>query len=64
MAVRDRLLELVDTFGRNLSVYKSGDYNETQVRVEFIDPLFELLGRDERYGLTDEEPRIVEEATP
>lgn len=64
MAVPDRLLQLVDTFGHNLNVYKSGDYNETQVRVEFADPLFQLLGRDERYGLTDEELRIVEEATP
>lgn len=46
MAVPDRLLQLVDTFERNLSVYKSGGYNETQARVEFIDPLFELLGWD------------------
>lgn len=46
MAVPDLLLDRVDAFGRNLSVYKSGGYNETQVRVEFIDPLFELLGWD------------------
>lgn len=64
MAVPDRLLQLVDTFGRNLNVYNSGGHNETQVRVEFIDPLFELLGWDELHGLTDEELRIVEEATP
>ncbi|MCU0292887.1 MAG: hypothetical protein MUF10_12995 [Thermoanaerobaculaceae bacterium] len=64
MAVPDRLLQLVDTFGRNLNVYKSGGYNETQVRVEFIDPLFDLLGWDRMYGLTGLEVRVVEEATP
>lgn len=64
MAVPDRLLQLVDTFGRNLCVYTSGRYSETQVRVELVDPLFELLGWDELVGLTDEEIRLVEEATP
>jgi hypothetical protein len=64
MAVTDRLLQLVDTFGRNLSVYKSGGYNETQIRAEFIDPLFDLLGWNDLYGLTDEEIRIVGEVSP
>jgi hypothetical protein len=36
----------VDRFDRNLEAYKSGAYNETQVRREFLDPLFEALGWD------------------
>jgi hypothetical protein len=38
--------ELVDRFDRNREAYKSGTYNETQVRREFIDPLFKALGWD------------------
>jgi hypothetical protein len=38
--------ELVARFDRNREAYKSGNYNETQVRREFIDPLFKALGWD------------------
>lgn len=44
MAAPEGLSRLIDRFARNLSAYTSGAYNETQVRVEFIDPFFELLG--------------------
>ena len=37
---------LIDRFQRNLPAYKSGKYNETQARVEFVDPLFMALGWD------------------
>ena len=37
-------LTLVERFDRNREAYRSGDYNETRARVEFIDPLFEALG--------------------
>lgn len=40
------ILELIERFERNLEAYKSGNYNETQVRREFIDPFFEALGWD------------------
>ena len=46
MAPPDVLVELVERFGRNIDAYKSGQYNETQVRREFIDPLFIALGWD------------------
>ncbi len=39
---------LVEHFARNLELYKRPEYKETQVRVEFIDPLFEALGWDVR----------------
>ncbi|MEW5959630.1 MAG: N-6 DNA methylase [Chloroflexota bacterium] len=38
--------ELVKRFDDNLADYKRGLYNETQVRREFIDPLFKVLGWD------------------
>lgn len=40
------LQQLVDRFHEQLDAYKSGHYNETQVRRDFIDPLFKLLGWD------------------
>ncbi len=35
------VLTLVENFERHIDAYKSGPYNETQLRREFIDPLFE-----------------------
>jgi len=71
--------KLVERFRDNRDVYCSSVYNEAQARHEFIDPLVRgklLIQRQidatdkqidqlvyELYGLTDEEIRIVEEAT-
>lgn len=38
--------ELIERFERNREAYRSGQYNETQVRREFIDPMFKALGWD------------------
>jgi predicted type IV restriction endonuclease len=38
--------ELIERFDRNRETYLSGDYNETQLRREFIDPFFAALGWD------------------
>jgi predicted type IV restriction endonuclease len=38
--------QLVERFDRNLAAYRSGQYNEAQVRQEFINPFFEALGWD------------------
>jgi type I restriction-modification system DNA methylase subunit len=46
MSVPDRIRELIETFDNNLESYKKGNYNETQVRREYIDPFFEELGWD------------------
>ncbi len=46
MRAPDTLLSLVDRFSDNRDAYKRGAYNETQLRREFIDPLFEALGWD------------------
>jgi len=37
---------LVETFDRNITAYKNQQYNEAQLRREFIDPFFEELGWD------------------
>ena len=42
----DPILRLVDRFHQQREVYTSSNYNETQVRREFIDPFFKALGWD------------------
>ena len=46
MDVPERIKKLIETFDYNLETYKKGPYNETQVRLEFINPFFEELGWD------------------
>jgi type I site-specific restriction endonuclease len=46
MGVPEKIIRLVERFDENLDAYKQGRYNETQVRREFIDPLFQSLGWD------------------
>jgi len=46
MTLPQPVADLVDRFHRNRDAYLSGQYNETQVRHEFIDPMFESLGWD------------------
>src|SRR4030067_3045110 len=41
-----KISNLVDRFQNNLDAYQSPAYNETQLRIEFIDPFFEALGWD------------------
>jgi len=41
-----QILELVARFRENLSAYKSPQYNEAQLRKEFLDPFFKELGWD------------------
>jgi len=46
LAAPKEIVELVERFESNREAYKSGHYNETQVRREFVDPLFKALGWD------------------
>ncbi len=46
MAAPKEILEPVERFERNPDAYRSGHYNETQVRREFLDPFFKALGWD------------------
>ncbi len=48
MAVPTKVEELVQRFDRDRRAYRSGYYNETQVRGDFVDPLLQELGWDVR----------------
>jgi type I restriction-modification system DNA methylase subunit len=43
---KQNIKKLVERFRYNFDVYKKSAYNETQVRIEFIDPFFEAMGWD------------------
>lgn len=42
----DQVKRLVENFSEHYTSYKNSSYNETQLRREFLDPLFEALGWD------------------
>ena len=42
----NRLLELVRAYSEHFAQYSQMDYNETEVRNDFVNPLFEILGWD------------------
>lgn len=44
--VPDPIIELVERFKQNIETYKSTAYNETVLRVEFINPFWKALGWD------------------
>ena len=46
VTVPGEILDLVKRFERNREACRSDRYNETQVRVDFIDPFMALLGWD------------------
>jgi len=46
MPAPDSLKDLVERFDEHRAAYRSGKYNETQLRREFLDPFFEALGWD------------------
>ena len=46
MTAPNGIRKLVERFDRNSASYLSSQYNETQLRREFVDPVFELLGWD------------------
>jgi len=44
--VPQAVLDLIEKFDRNIDEYKNPQYNETLIRVEFVNPLFKALGWD------------------
>jgi len=44
--IPSRIIDLIETFDRNIEDYKRQGYHEAGVRKEFIDPFFEALGWD------------------
>jgi hypothetical protein len=58
-----QLHDLVNRFREQLPDYKGGRYNETQLRRDFLDPLFRLLGwdMDNRAGYAETFREVVHE---
>jgi len=44
MPAPQAVLDLIERFERNWEAYRTGRYNEAQMRAEFIDPFFKALG--------------------
>ena len=63
MTVPTKISELIERFDRNLEAYKQGKYNETQVRLEFINPFFAELGWDitNKQGYAEAYKEVVHE---
>jgi hypothetical protein len=60
---RAAIADLVERYDRNRDHYASPAYNETQARIEFIDPFFEALGWDiaNRAGHADPYKDVIHE---
>jgi type I restriction-modification system DNA methylase subunit len=58
-----QISNLVERFERNIEAYRSPAYNETQLRREFIDPFFEVLGWDvaNKAGYAEQYKDVVHE---
>lgn len=63
MPVPSIVSELVERFERHAEAYRSAQYNETQLRREFLDPLFEALGWDvhNRQGFAEAYKDVIHE---
>ena len=55
MSAPSKVLELIEHFERNADDFRSDQFNEANVRIQFINPLFECLGWD-----IDNRQRIAE----
>lgn len=62
---KSRLRDLVRIFDDNFSQYQRTTYNETEVRVDFVNPFFQILGWDiiNEAGLPQHLREVVHEAT-
>ncbi|MGA2533691.1 MAG: N-6 DNA methylase [Candidatus Aminicenantales bacterium] len=63
MSAPKEILRLVAKFEQHLDSYKSGQYNEAQLRTEFLDPFFKALGwdMDNTQGLAEAYKDVVHE---
>ena len=63
--IKDKIHTLVEKYEANKEFYRTSKFNETQLRNEFLDPLFEALGwdiRNEAGKSTNEREVLLEEA--
>ncbi len=63
MAAPKEIIELVARFSEHVEAYRKGGLNETQLRVGFLNPLFEALGWDVRnqQGLAEAYRDVIHE---
>ncbi len=63
MAAPYLILELIDRYDRNRAAYRSNQYNEAQLRVEFLNPFFEALGWDvnNKHGYAEAYKDVINE---
>ena len=61
MTTPDIVIELVRRFDEHRETYRSGKYNETQLRNEFLNPFFEALGWDvlNKLGYSEEHKHVI-----
>jgi len=62
---RENLSKIIKQYSKNLLEYKSGNYNETEVRNDYVNPFFEELGWDviNRKGMSQHLREVKHEAT-
>ncbi|MFT3870926.1 MAG: N-6 DNA methylase [Nibricoccus sp.] len=65
MPIPPSILDRIEVFSRNRDAYLSPDYKETELRREFLDPLFDALGWDifNRAGYAEDYKDVVHEDT-
>src|SRR5205085_4667295 len=63
MAAPQTVLELIERFDRNRVAYRSEQYNEARLRIEFLNPLFEALGWDvnNKHGYAEAYKDVINE---
>ena len=63
MSAPKELIDLVQHYENNRDTFLNSSYNETQTRIELIDPLFELIGWDmsNTQGFSEEYKEVVHE---
>ena len=63
MPAPKEILDLVRRFDDHREAYKSGRYNETQLRREFLDPFFKALGWDidNTQGIAEQYKEVIHE---
>ncbi|MBS1914298.1 MAG: type I restriction enzyme HsdR N-terminal domain-containing protein [Bacteroidetes bacterium] len=64
MPAPEQLAHLIERFARNRDDYHRGQFNETQLRVDYLNPVFELLGWDviNKAGYAEKYRDVIHEA--
>ena len=63
--VPQKVLDLVDIFDRNSDEYRAAEFNEANLRIQFVNPLFKTLGwdMDNEQGYAEAYKDVIHEAS-